>query len=359
MALSLVRRTVPLVLAATVPGVIFSGQAFAAPPPGEWTVSTPPALTQPAALYGISAPRPDTAWAVGSEANGTGPVILRWDGRAWSRTPVPAGTAPELVDVAARGPERAWAIGQSGEAGDTRALRWNGRAWKAVPYPSDLPLALSVDSGGAAWSVGCAGGISDCAVLHHRNGAWIRREPGFAIAPLTVAARTPGDVWIGGNSEGGRSPLGRYNGETWEPVSFPSQWPTMVLQILPVAADDVWVYTLPFDPDFSGPTLMHWDGSTWTEHRPPRPGGSQPVRAFVEDPGFLGNIASDGRGGIWLQTNQTGFHQHFDGTDWTEVPRSTPIPGGPVIYDLAQVGGTRSIWGAGHGAGTPVIERFR
>ncbi|WP_146778866.1 hypothetical protein [Actinomadura craniellae] len=345
----LVRRTVPLALAGALVTAL-PGRALAEPPPGQWVPAATPALAAPAALHGVTAPNRRAAWVVGSEAGATVPVVLRWNGTAWDRQAVPAGTAPELVDVDARGPANAWAVGQSANPADVRALRWNGRAWRAVPYPLAKPLGVSVDSGGTAWSVGCT--ESDCAVLQRQGGDWVRHDPG--ISPSAIAARTPHDVWAGGTG----GPLARYDGTAWTPVPLPGQWPHWVLQILPLAANDVWVYTLPFDPLFSGPRVLHWDGTTWTEHQPPPPSSLQQVGALADDPGFLGGIASDGRGGLWLQTNRDTYYHHFDGTTWTRVPRTQPIPTRPTMYGLAQIGNTRSLWAAGHGP-TPLIERFR
>ncbi|MFC6880091.1 MULTISPECIES: hypothetical protein [Actinomadura] len=347
------RTAVPLALAAA--SVVAAGsQALAAPPKGAWTSSVP-ALTRPAALYGVAAPKRQVAWTVGSEAKGTKPVVLRWDGTTWKRDAVPGGIAPEIVGVASNGKRNAWAIAQSGAPDDARSLHWDGLSWKAVPYPLPLPLAVSVDSGGTAWSAGCAEQQNDCAVLQYKGGQWVR-HPALPLA--TVAARTPRDVWAGGAGDWtDKTGLRHYDGRTWTKVEFPTQWSQWILQIVPVSAREVWVYTLPQDPLFSGPTLMRLKDGVWTEHKPPRP--TVQARASIIGNGFLGRIAPDGRGGVWLQTNQTDSYQHFDGTSWTKVPRSLPFDGAPFMYGLAQVGSSRTVLGAGYGGAVPVIERFR
>ncbi|WP_030172886.1 hypothetical protein [Spirillospora albida] len=356
------RAATPITLTALATALLAAtpaAPAAADPPDGAWT-STVPALTQPAALYGVTAPRTRTAWAVGSESDGTVPVVLRWDGSSWTRDPLPPGTAPALMGVSSNGPRNAWAVGQSSDPADTRSLHWDGRSWKPVPYPLPTPLAVSVDSRGGAWSAGCQT-EADCAVLKYTGGAWTEQDIGLDPLPLaTVAARTPRDVWAGGSGDASDpTALRRFDGRTWQDIDFPTRWPQWILQILPVDRDDVWVLTMPFDPLFSGPTLMRYKDGTWTEHKPPRPAAAA-ARFTPADPGFLGRIAADGRGGVWFQGNQAAVYQHFDGTAWTSVERALPPGGGiPSIYELTQVGRGRTVLGVGHTTREPVIERFR
>ncbi|MGP4022337.1 hypothetical protein [Actinomadura sp. 3N407] len=350
----LVRRVVPLAVAAVLVSPI---PAFADAPSGEWRHVQVTGLESPA-LYGVSAPNRGHAWAVGSQASGSEPLVLRWRHGTWTPQSVPEGTAPELVDVDARHPADVWAVGQGGGDATAKSLHWNGRTWTAVPHPSETPMAVSIDSRGSAWSAGI--GADGSKVFRYRAGEWADQGLTVPSGALlnAIAARTPEDVWVGGApSSGGGTALWRYDGESWNHMSWPSTWPHWVLQIVPVGPDDVWFYTLPMDPLFSGPELVHWDGSAFTATKTPSP--YERVGTFASDVGFLGDIASDGRGGIWLQDSQSRYYRHYDGATWTNVPRP-PAAGWPYMYDLEQIGRTGSLWGAGLGAGDLLnIDRFR
>jgi hypothetical protein len=356
------RRTASLALAAALAGAGVTGMtgtARADAPPGAWTATE---VTGPAApaLYGVTAPDRGHAWAVGTQSSSSAPLILSYRHGAWTQQAAPAGTAPELVDVASGGPSNVWAVGQGGGDATAKALHWNGRAWKAVAYPRPLPMAVSVDSRGRAWSIGSNADGSGAAVFRRTGGAWT--DKGLALASGTLldalAARTPKDVWAGGATSSGDG-LWHYDGTSWTQMDIPGDWPHWVLQVAALSPDDVWFYTLPQDPLFSGPTLVHWDGTAFTVTKTPSP--YEQVSTYAQDVGFLGDIAPDGRGGVWPQDSRTAYYRHFDGTAWTSVPRpANDLGGWPQVYDLAQVGRTASVWGVGPGAGDRLlIDRFR
>jgi hypothetical protein len=91
-------------------------------------------------LNAISAASAASAWAVGDFATSTGeiaPLILRWNGHAWTQSPAPRGRADaSLFSASDSHAPPAWAVGYSCAAGSCRdeflrplALRWNGRSW--------------------------------------------------------------------------------------------------------------------------------------------------------------------------------------------------------------------------------------
>ncbi|MFB4300796.1 hypothetical protein [Actinomadura sp. NTSP31] len=363
MRTAVARRTAPLALAAvvvTAAAAGTAGTALADAPPGTWTATEITGLTAPA-LYGVTAPDRGHAWAVGTQSSSSAPLILSYRNGAWTPQAAPAGTAPELVDVASGGPSNVWAVGQGGGDTSAKALHWNGGAWKAVDYPRPLPMAVSVDSRGKAWSIGSNADGSGAAVYRRSGGAWA--DKGFALPDRGIvdalAARTPKDVWVGGATSTSADGLWHYDGTSWTQMDIPDNWPHWVLQIVALSPKDVWFYTIPQDPLFSGPDLVHWDGTAFTVTKTPSP--SAKVSTYAQDVGFLGDIASDGRGGIWLQDSRTAYYRHFDGTTWTDVPRpANDLGGWPQVYDVAQVGRTQSVWGVGPGAGDRLlIDRFR
>lgn len=347
----LFRRAVPLAVAAVL---VTPATALAGAPRGEWRSIEVTGLQSPR-LYGVTAPNRGHAWAVGTRADYSEPLMLRWRGHGWRPQPMPEGTPPELVDVDARHPADVWAVGQGG--GDaTGSLHWDGRNWTLVPHPADTPMAVSIDSRGSAWSVGNydAGGGG---VFKYDDGEWI--DQGLTVPaglPLNaIAARTPRDVWAGGMAG-----LWHYDGESWEQMSWSDERGGWVMQIVAAKAGDTWFWTMPVGPLFPPPELVHWDGDTFTVIKPP-PLSSGGVGTFADDVGFLGDIAADGRGGIWLQDNRGRGYLHFDGTTWTSVPQPTDESGRrSLVFDLEQIGRTRSVWGVSLGIGDALhIDRFR
>ena len=95
-------------------------------------------------LTGVGSTSPGNAWAVGQRStNAAGTffdtLILRWDGTRWTQvkpTPNPSSTTNMLSGVSATSARNAWAVGcyhndRSG-ATDTLILRWNGRKWSRL-----------------------------------------------------------------------------------------------------------------------------------------------------------------------------------------------------------------------------------
>lgn len=80
-------------------------------------------------LHGVAATSASNAWAVGetSTSSGFSTLILRWNGTAWNRVPVP-GPPGNLLSVAATSARNAWAVGYPYTGVDALILHWNGTA---------------------------------------------------------------------------------------------------------------------------------------------------------------------------------------------------------------------------------------
>ena len=74
-----------------------------------------------------------TAWAAGSSGpDGGNPMIVRWNGREWTRVTAPASTA-QLSGIGFSTASFGWAVGSaSSKSGGTRTLilHWNGTTWR-------------------------------------------------------------------------------------------------------------------------------------------------------------------------------------------------------------------------------------
>jgi hypothetical protein len=141
--------------------------AMSQPRPGSALSPNPAAKN---ALLGVSADSATDAWAVGwylnESTNLQVPLILRWNGTAWSQVP---------------------AVGNFGHPMDftpnpTQALHWNGATWSRVNSPSpsagDNELnAVTALSPTDAWAVGefdNTNGRTSTLILHWNGTTWSR-----------------------------------------------------------------------------------------------------------------------------------------------------------------------------------------
>jgi hypothetical protein len=208
--------------------------------------------TSQAILLGVDSLESDDAWAVGMSLSGPGAgLILHWDGKAWSRSFRSAGTgggSEELVSVSGTRGSRAWAVGDAtGKSGKQSASvieRWIGDRWSRSRLPacassySSYLTSVAAARSGQAWAVGSydptGRGDSYPLVLHWAEGVWscvavphphLPNETSLA----SIAIESPRDLWAVGS----------------------------------VAAADSQTSTV---------YILHWDGSSWTRSRAPKPG---------------------------------------------------------------------------------------
>ncbi|TDC80083.1 hypothetical protein [Actinomadura sp. 7K507] len=340
-------------LGAAVP---LAGTARATAPPETGWVDVPvPPLTGQRPLLGIAAPDPWHVFAGGAE-NANQPdqraVMLHRTPRGWTRAVLPEGLTI-VNDVRARHAADAWALAAAAEAQErTDLLHWNGRRWTTVPGPAGERLyAIDLDRTGALWATGIGEGGTTVSV-RRRHGPWTNTLTLPELHGLNaIAAGSRSDVWVGGMGESSTAPtpLWHFDGTDWTRVMWEgTTYAHWILQIEYVAPDDVWFYAIEQHPLFRPPTLHHWNGSAFTVHPlPERTAAAGEVRPRSVT-GFLGSLASDGRGGVWLSYSfDPTYLLHFDGGSWTLV--SPPVP--TAAYSMARVPHTTTVW-AGTQRGT-------
>jgi hypothetical protein len=125
-------------------------------------------------LTAVSGGASNDVWAVGDAkgifSNQTFATMRHWDGVRWSEKTCRAASASNPPDnyegggpdayftgVAAAATNDVWAVGVHGSG--PMILHWDGRAWTAVTHPRAFPnaatlRAVTTSSGGSAWSVG-------------------------------------------------------------------------------------------------------------------------------------------------------------------------------------------------------------
>tara|TARA_R110000782_G_scaffold101029_16_gene187635 strand:+ start:9126 stop:10463 length:1338 start_codon:yes stop_codon:yes gene_type:complete len=115
----------------------------------------------------------DNAWAAGFDYDNarqqTIPLILHWDGSAWSNVPVPSfDNSAELRAIAARSADDIYAAGTQTEAGGSPhalILHYDGVQWSVVPENQLTDYgtwfrAMTV-AGDDVWAAGQSNGLSD------------------------------------------------------------------------------------------------------------------------------------------------------------------------------------------------------
>ena len=101
-------------------------------------VPTPdPFSSTPISLNGVSCPRPNVCFAVGSSESSSTPLIELWNGTSWSHQPSPAVPGGALRAVSCSRLLACTAIGD--DATSSLAERWDGTGWHVQPIPNADP----------------------------------------------------------------------------------------------------------------------------------------------------------------------------------------------------------------------------
>ncbi len=214
-------------------------------------------------FYDVDAAGPNDFWAIGYSWGVVGGALEfrtlahHFDGSTWTRVPTPdVETAPAkdlMFSVDAVAPDDVWAAGISATAPGNAAskpllLHWNGSAWSIVSLPA-LPLGSSFSAVAAdadsVWAVGekrnFQSGYWQPFVMRREGGVWsevaFRATTGCKAAPDKtfwrytpggVTIRANGDVYVSGSctSEiGERGVLGLYRNGRWRTAFDPTTLP--------------------------------------------------------------------------------------------------------------------------------------
>jgi hypothetical protein len=174
----------------------------------------------------------------------------------------------------------------------------------------------SGDSGSPGPAIAWSPVVSDDA-----RGAW-----------LSVWGSAADDVWIvGGQPESGV--VLRGSGSDFTEVVLPREVP-ILNWVHGTGADDVWIGGV------SG-TLLHWDGSDWTDHSLGVEEAVWGVFAVAPD-----DVYAVGGESAW--GGETALARHYDGTSWSEVVVPDELSAPSNLFKVHAVSPTE-VWAIGVG----------
>jgi hypothetical protein len=271
-------------------------------------------------LNGVAASSSNDVWAVGTapfSGSTNADLIEHWNGSQWSIVPgttTSEANGAELNAVAARSASDVWAVGgSSGNPVGPFAEHWNGSQWSRVATaPASNPGDTTM--------------LSDDSLLG-------------------VAAVSASDVWaVGGNPPhncGGLLPalIEHWNGGQWSIV--PNTPQGVLYSVSADSANDVWAVGM----GGSGAFVMHYDGTVWSVV--PVPVVSKPQSPLLF--GVAAHAANDvwAVGSVNTQSGQSASILHWNGTTWSQVIANGPGLAANVLNCVAVVG-PHNIWAAGY-----------
>jgi hypothetical protein len=230
------------------------------------------------------ASEPNDVWAVGRTASGFGddPLVLRYDGTAWTEQTLPADVGGILTGVAAVAPDDVWAVGYEGDptASLNRAiaLHWDGVAWTSVDLGRSIGVGASLLSGVSAtapndvWGVGTL--HSQPLIIHFDGDTWERTPTDVRGSADAIVETRRKEVWAVG------SPIQRYDGRSWSQAAG-VRGGGELLSIAAVSPNDVWAVGMRAS---SGQTtraiVLRYDGQRWGPVDGPSVHGSDALTAI-------------------------------------------------------------------------------
>jgi hypothetical protein len=330
-----------------------------------WTVAKAPGPSYDVILSGVSGTSSTDVWAVGFPYFSTPPLILHWDGAAWTEVPPQPRVDAALHAVAAITPADTWAVGTLG-GGVSVAEHWDGSAWQKVltprPGSSQFVFDVSALSSTDVWAVGDF--TDQEGQIHPFTMHWEGERWRFVPAPdaatganvlYGVSAAAPDDVWAVGYQEVSAydfQPLiEHWDGTAWSVVEAappPTGITNFLYGVEAISVTDAWAVGY-YSSQPSVPLIEHWDGTAWTVvDAPPLPGLFNNLYA-------VSAAAADDVWAVGEHDPLSGGYRpltlHWDGTAWAEVRAKSPGVSAK-FYDVVALSAD-DVWavGAFYGSG--------
>jgi hypothetical protein len=302
----------------------------------------------------VTAVGSDGGWAFNGIVH---PTAWERDGTVWSEVPFPGqADGEQVIAAAATSPTDVWAF----TAGVfwSRALRWNGHAWTVMrEWPYRQIGGAAVLGPDNVWVFGepvIPG--ADLGAWHYNGRTWTQSPGGSDLEG--GSALSADDVWAFDGPD-----VAHWNGAAWTRTSVASLLPPrnqfnapQVTGIYAQSPDSVYAIGNGNQTDDGGPlVVLHYNGTTWAKVAEGNYGfGTAPLQ----------DIASDGRGGLWLpmpgSDGQRSYLLHYSGGTLTPVP--LPVSSSMIDVDaVALIPGTTDLLGGGYihasgNVGTDVVS---
>lgn len=151
-------------------------------------------------LQSVTARAADDVWAVGFAGSTGQPVALHYDGEGWEQVRVPpyGGGKADLTDVVVKGKKEVWLVGARKASVDAEleglVLRYDGRSWSRVPLPgASQGVRAAQPSRGGITVLGAYDDEDVPSVLRYAHGAWTSLDlptdgkPSWSVPTLHVS----------------------------------------------------------------------------------------------------------------------------------------------------------------------------
>lgn len=245
------------------------------------------------ALLSVTGTSASDVWTVGAD-DGTGPLMLHYDGTAWSR--VDTETSGDLWWVWRPDTSTVWSVGEGG-----RVLRGDGATFTVDVLDENVTVfgvwGASTDD---VWAVGgnISVGANGAAIWHRVDGTWTAMElPEAAksqIAMYKVWGSAADDVWFCG--KGGV--LLHWDGESL--TESPTDNTRDLFTVAGIGTDHVASVG-----GIGNAAIMFWDGTSWRDESPTFAPAFNGVSARGEQTlavGSVGEVWRRGTDGVWTDT---------------------------------------------------------
>ena len=263
-----------------------------------WTTQTSGTIQVLRGIWGTSS---SSIWVVGGSS--TTPVILKYNGTAWSAQTAPSGSY-RLIGIWGADASNLWACGSAGTIVRTTD---GGATWSAQTPPEASGLFLDAIWGTSATNIWVGG--QNGIILHWDGTGW-----SSVTSPATGRFRgmwgsSATDIWgVTDTPE-----IVHYNGTDWSSVSQ-SLTTQPLFSVFGLNATNV--YAASNSPAGGQPAILKWDGSAW----------SMVTRTGIPS-GTLNNtrgIVGSATDRLWICNDQNGYIGYWDGTTWSTETSGTP-----------------------------------
>lgn len=226
------------------------------------------------------------AWAVGglNDAEAGQPAAYQWAGKHWHASPLPHGLHNSLDALSAPSQTDIWAVSDVGGY----ILHYNGTRWsvarKRFTGFGEL-TGVTAFSPSDVWVFGGPGAYPGYGTWHYDGRTWSRSAGASQLGITTASPVSPTDMWAIGSKNSPQDSLARYAG-TWRLVSSHALSGLQFTAILALSSQDVWAAGAAPAKAFTS-YLVHKTSSGW-------------ARVKLPYSVSVGDLISDGRGGLWV-----------------------------------------------------------